>query len=543
MTRHRFFYAAAVAALTLGVAVVTSTGTAAHAAQAGHTIGAVRTAPAPHKVNLHAAFEHALSKTRHSYPEAGIVPARDKKGSGIWACTEPACDMSWQGGPVQHSPHVYILLWGPNWTSSDPGYGDVYWMFDSLGQSNDGWSTTTSQYCDSSGCPSFTGSVLQGAWQDSSTPPNPVTGSDLAAEANSLVSDLGITDTADAQIVVMSQSGTCFSDGFAGNCGSPGSGSYCAWHSYSGTVSYTNLPYQLDAQGACGENWINSGSAGTYDGFSTVGGHEYAESVTDPQLNAWYDPAVGLSGEIGDKCAWASPNGDVSLTNGTFAMQSLWSNDWGQCVMTSSPYLDIFSPGNQSSLLGSSVSLGISTASNTDMPLSFGASNLPLGLHINSATGIITGIPVRTAGTYTATIVVSDYADISSTQFTWSVSSSAGQMKGYDAKCVDDYHGLTTNGNKIDLYTCNGTTSQSIVFHANGELIVRGKCITSLSGKEAIETCTHATTQTWTRSANGEYIVKSNNQCLTDPKASKANFTQLVLAACANNADQHWSLP
>ncbi len=327
MKRRPLTSAAAVAAAIL---VTASAASASAAADAATQPGVRHPAPVVHHVNLHTRFERALSKARRSYREAGIVPARDKRGRALSvACS--GCNVSWQGGPVQHSPHVYILLWGPNWTGSDPGFDDVYWMFDSLGQSNDGWSTTTSQYCDSSGCPTFTGSVLQGAWQDSSTPPNPVTSSDLAAEANGLASDLGISDTGDAQIVVMSQSGTCFSDGFAGSCGSPGSGGYCGWHSYSGTVSYTNLPYQLDAQGECGENWINSGSAGTYDGFSTVGGHEFAESVTDPQLNAWWDTTDGS--EIADKCAWASPNGDVSLTDGTFAMQSLWSNNAGSCVM------------------------------------------------------------------------------------------------------------------------------------------------------------------------------------------------------------------
>jgi hypothetical protein len=326
MKRSRFLYAAAVAAMILVAALVTTASPAANAAVPGHALGARHSAPpAPHKVNLHAAFARFLGKAQ-PHRRAGIVSPVGKLGRAV-----QTGDLAWQGGPVQYSPQVYILLWGPNWTGSDPGFGDTYWMFDSLGQSNDSWSPTTSQYCDYYSCPNFTGAVLAGAWQDSSTPPSSVSWSDLAAEANALVSYVGITDTADAQIVIMSQSGTCFSDGFAGSCGYPGSGNYCAWHSYNGTVSFTNLPYQLDAQGLCGENWINPGSAGTYDGFSTVGGHEFAESVTDPQLNAWYDPSDGS--EIGDKCAWSYPNGDLYLTYGTFAMQSLWSNAAGGCVM------------------------------------------------------------------------------------------------------------------------------------------------------------------------------------------------------------------
>jgi len=42
-------------------------------------------------------------------------------------------------------------------------------------------------------------------------------------------------------------------------------------------------------------------------------------------------------GEIGDKCAWQAPNGDVALSTGSFAMQSLWSNSApNACVMSTS---------------------------------------------------------------------------------------------------------------------------------------------------------------------------------------------------------------
>ncbi len=165
--------------------------------------------------------------------------------------------------------------------------------------------------------------MFEGAWQDSSAPPDPVTPADLAAEADGFASYEGITDLADAQIVIASQSGTCFSDGFVGSCGVPNAhGLYCGWHSWSGTVSYTNLPYSTDAGAYCGENWINPGSAGTYDGFSTIAGHEYAESATDPNPNTgWIDTGDTVSGgEVGDKCVsggsnWGPLGSDLSATS------------------------------------------------------------------------------------------------------------------------------------------------------------------------------------------------------------------------------------
>lgn len=315
------------------VAATSATPAAAATSAAAQTTAST---PALHVINLHARFEQAL--THAATPRvAGVVPPRTAHGpvAAPMRTRKTALaqsDLQYNGGPVQHSPHVYVLLWGPNWSGSSPAFDYMYNFYSGLGVTpQDNWSTVTSQYGDGSGQPGFGSSVFEGAWQDGSTPPDPVTPSDLSSEATGFMNSVSVSDPADAQIVIMSQSGTCFSDGFAGSCGSPSpTGSYCAWHSYTGSVSYTNLPYQLDAGGECGENWINSGSAGTYDGFSTVGGHEYAESITDPQLNAWFDSS---GSEIADKCAWTTPAGDVALSTGSYAMQSLWSNANGGCVM------------------------------------------------------------------------------------------------------------------------------------------------------------------------------------------------------------------
>ena len=87
-------------------------------------------------------------------------------------------------------------------------------------------------------------------------PPNSslgVTPDQIGAEALTAVPALKITDTADAQVVVAFESGQCFSDGFAGNCGSLQSAGYCGWHSAAqigagpAYLPYVNLPWQLDA--------------------------------------------------------------------------------------------------------------------------------------------------------------------------------------------------------------------------------------------------------------------------------------------------------
>jgi len=64
-----------------------------------------------------------------------------------------------------------------------------------------------------------------------------------------------------------------------------------------------------------------------------VEGHELAEAITGPELNAWYDAS---GNEIGDICAWTGM-GDVNLNGSTFAVQPLRSNATNSCVLASRP--------------------------------------------------------------------------------------------------------------------------------------------------------------------------------------------------------------
>jgi hypothetical protein len=532
--------------------------------------GAARLALGPplHVISLHQSYARALIRTSAGQ-RSGIVPPRGvhlrrPAASAAAGCTEPACDLAYGGGPVQHTPHVYLLLWGPDWTTSSLAFADLYYLYEGLGVTpDDTWSPITSQYGDGTGQPTFGSSVFEGAWHDTTTPPDPVTPDDLAAEAAGFATEQGITDLTDAQIVVASQSGTCFSDGFAGSCGTPdSSGTYCGWHTYavggslSGDLPFTNLPYQLDAGTYCGENWVNAGSAGTYDGFSTIAGHEYAETVTDPIFpTGWSDPADTISdggepGEVADKCAWggsnwgklgSDPYGDVTLSTGTFAMQSLWSNSTGGCVLTTTPRLTLSTPGTQKSTLGVPVSLQVRASTNTGRALAYQASGLPPGLSMSHSTGKITGRPSVTAGTFQTTVTVSDGTGTETASFAWQVSSRAGPVKGYASRCVDDYAGRTASGNKIDLWSCDGRARQQITFTAASELKVAGKCITSRRGDAVLETCSGSTVQTWTRRADGEYVTAS--RCLTDPRRSTRNGTRLILSACNDGVGQRWSLP
>jgi hypothetical protein len=280
--------------------------------------------------------------------EAGVVPPTNAKvGSTPTAqgsCAEPHCNMTYHGGFIESRPRVMLVFWGSKWTRSAYNGARKYLinLYRGLGASRDHWSTTMTQYKGRNGHPSFGGSVLWNWYYSFDKMPRSITPGDLSSLAKSLARQHRVGGTS-IQIVIASQSGACFSDGFAGSCGHPHStGRYCGWHSATnrgalGGISFTNLPYQLDAGGLCGEGWHGDHFAG----FSAVGGHEYAEATTDPyplggSAFAWIDLHDGSGGEIGDKCAWGNdgaPSGYISLNSGKFVVQSLWSNAAHRCVM------------------------------------------------------------------------------------------------------------------------------------------------------------------------------------------------------------------
>ncbi|WP_051967360.1 hypothetical protein [Kitasatospora mediocidica] len=258
------------------------------------------------------AVAHAVSG--HSSPTGnryGASPAAASSG------------MQYGGGPVQHSPKVYLVYWGSQWNTDTNGVKPYMTsLFNGVGTSSDTWSSSTTQYTDSSGTgPTFTGPVLAGSWNDNrAKAPTSAGQQSIASEADKAAAHFGVTGNPDAQIVVMSPHGT-HPDGW------PSSG-FCAWHDYTGSVSYTNMPYQLDAPS--GSRCPNSALGGTLDAFSIVEGHEFAESVTDPQPSSGWVDSNGE--EIGDLCE--SNFQRVALSTGTFAMQPLWSNNDGGCVIT-----------------------------------------------------------------------------------------------------------------------------------------------------------------------------------------------------------------
>jgi len=547
MFKRIFAVAAAASLSALGAAAAAQAQAQPYAPPAGHL-------PGVRVIDLHRAFEARLGQVKAG-KIWGIVYARGhkvKQTANVTAsCTEPACPVTWQGGLVQHTPHVYLLFWGPNW-QTDPNqeasatYLENFFSGLGNGQTDDKWSTITSQYADATGAPSFSGLVYEGAFNDTSTPPSDTSLFQIGAEADTFATSKGITDLNDAQIVVATQSGTCPQGFLATGCsGGTLPRNDCGYHS-SSNEPFVNLPYEIDAGQACGEDAINP-TTGTNDGWSLNGGALYGDTITDPFGKSWFDTSDGS--EIGNKCTTGF---DLTLATSTtpFAVPELWSNAAGGCVQTGAiqDSIKITSPGTQTTTVGTPVNLAIQGSSTAGNPLAWGAAGLPPGLGISASTGTVTGTPTTT-GTFGVTVTATDETGAkNAVSFNWTISAGvSGPITGDHGKCLDNFGSATTNGNKVDIWTCNGTVAQVWSF-SGGALSVQGKCLDDSSqggvgSKLVIWTCNGHKAQTWKHRSNGEYVLALNGLCLTDPSGSSVNGTQVQIRTCADFADQKWSLP
>ncbi|HET6917035.1 MAG TPA: Ig domain-containing protein [Acidimicrobiales bacterium] len=379
-------------------------------------------------------------------------------------------------GVTSGTPKVYLVFWGTQWGtettlsngdlsfSNDPYGGAQYIqnLFKGLGTGSEQWSGTMTQYCDgavtrgATSCPSGasligypTGGAFGGVWYDTTNPdPSVSTSTQLAQEAVNAAKNFGnITPASNryAQYVILSPKGLD-PDSYKQN-------RFCAWHDYTGDaypisnpygyLAFTNMPYVMDLGTSCGMNFVNSGTAGYLDGYSIVGGHEYAETITDQfPAGGWSNlQSNSYSGEEnGDECAWISPGtsggaANVVMGNGHYAMQSTWSNDTNTCeishpIITSTSgsgggttdVVTVTNPGNQTGHLRTFLSLQIqATDSAPGQSLTYSATNLPPGLSINSGSGLISGTPTHT-GNYSVNVTATDGTGASgSAGFNWAI--------------------------------------------------------------------------------------------------------------------------
>ncbi len=117
------------------------------------------------------------------------------------------------------------------------------------------------------------------------------------------------------------------------------------------------------------------------------------------------------------------------------------------------------------------------------------------------------------------------------------------------AKCADNNNGSGANGNKVQIWDCDGNTAaQNWTVNSNGTLTIDGGCMditgANFSNGTLIDlwTCNGGSNQQW-QATNGTLVNPASGKCLDDPGSNTTNGTQLILWTCNGGSNQQWRLP
>ncbi|HET7502030.1 MAG TPA: GH92 family glycosyl hydrolase, partial [Kofleriaceae bacterium] len=121
---------------------------------------------------------------------------------------------------------------------------------------------------------------------------------------------------------------------------------------------------------------------------------------------------------------------------------------------------------------------------------------------------------------------------------------------GIAGKCIDDAAGVDTNGNPIQLFTCNGSAAQRWQVPGDGTLRIAGKCMdvtasgTGNGTKIQLFACNGTPAQEWRPNPSTRALVNPmSGRCLDDPSSTTTDGTQLQIWDCNGTAAQQWTLP
>ena len=316
----------------------------APAQQAGYSaahpaFGSLFVAPGEHTHILptREAFAGPLAVLETSAFARGAGGSLRTRGTGI----------SYHGGPIITSPRIVAVYWygsrlyngGPAAGTTGAGSADgslVGLFLRSLGGT--GYWNINNTYTNSSGGRVANSLNYAGYWADNTNvPASGASVSDAAVQAEVVKGLTGGQLTFDASTLyaVFSGPGVNLGGGFGTQ--------YCAYHgnfSWNGhDVKYAVMPYNVTYPSACTDG---SGISPTSDYAAAAEvntlAHETEETMTDQDLNAWYD---NRGYENADKCAWnfgTTHSGSTGVYNQTMGgvnwlIQMNWVNaNSGGCL-------------------------------------------------------------------------------------------------------------------------------------------------------------------------------------------------------------------
>jgi len=251
--------------------------------------------PTQHAPSDEARFDDASSSLGAVHPDTVVT------GNG----------MNYHGGPVLKGPvAIYDILYG-SWVNGGPRSSDnggtinliETWIGNpTTGNDNDRWEKINSTYGDN------TGNVLGHATLTKDAFDNFSAGTTLSTNNNSLqgvvaraINTGGLPLNANAVYFVLATSEVTATTGTAAYCSQ-----FCGFHAHT-TINGVDIKYAFIGNpdrcpSACEPQFpVSPNQNPAADAMVNVMAHELVESISDPDLNAWFDSA---GQENADKCVF-----------------------------------------------------------------------------------------------------------------------------------------------------------------------------------------------------------------------------------------------
>jgi hypothetical protein len=260
----------------------------------------------------------------------GIAPVRGQKPAASKGAPL-GTGIDYHDGPVMDGAHHVYLIWYGNW-AGNTAQAILPDLINNLSGSAY-FNINSSYFGNSHKVPNLV--TLSGQLYDFYSRGNTLNDADIWAVVTRSFSNGLPTDPEGIYLVLTSddvdQGGFCTA--------------YCGWHNHN-TFSGTDIKYGFIGNAdrcpfACAAQSISPNGNPGADGMASVLAHEVTETMTDPDLNAWFD--AGLN-ENADKCAWnfgtsfVAPNGSLAnLTLGgrDYYLQQNWVNSGaGSCGLS-----------------------------------------------------------------------------------------------------------------------------------------------------------------------------------------------------------------
>ena len=263
------------------------------------------------------------------------------------------------GGPTMQNPiKAFLIYWLPSGVVLDNTVAGNIGNFETLTQrffrdaSASSYFNINTQYpgqCGSNQCVVANGPgavSLGGAWVDTQAYPhgpntgtqsNPLQDSDIQNEVTRAIAQNHWTANGNAEFFVITgifqSNGSLVQECDGGQCTF---NTFCAYHDNfnGGNTLYAYLTDVSFNAGGCSEG-LSTATNGQIasDREVAVMSHEFFETVTDPQINAWIDNSTG--NEIGDNCNQIPAT--VTMNGNKYSVQQQWSNAASSCQSSFGP--------------------------------------------------------------------------------------------------------------------------------------------------------------------------------------------------------------